>query len=333
MIKVVAPAQHHPTNRSLAEFHQYWGETHGPLFANTANLRRYVQHLTLPEAYGGDPAPTFDGVSMFWYDELATEFAPAGDREAFELVRAVLGTTPGGVAPTSDPPAHEDPDAALVRAVLKDDVQLFDRSLGWPMNTKRAFVAARERVILEGATAPTMVKAIFIVSKLSGLTLSEFFARWEHVLGPLTAATPGLRRYVQNHAIPGAYAGAGHTHDGWSELWFDDLLALRSALASQQWQAVRAEAEMLFARPIGVGVARERVQKDLDWVYNDWGAGAMEPRKIRQRLTRDGYAELAADAGAPAKLKRAAEHGALAVWTHAHLVTIDESHIDVRPQP
>src|ERR1700733_12123586 len=103
MIKVLAPAQRHPTNRAtLAEFQSYWAECHGPLFANTANLRRYVQHLTLPEAYGGDPAPTFDGVSMFWYDELRTEFAAANDRETFELVRAVLGTTPEGPAPTAD---------------------------------------------------------------------------------------------------------------------------------------------------------------------------------------------------------------------------------------
>ena len=71
MIKVLAPAQMHPgPNRTLAEFQNYWGESHGPLFANTKNLRRYVQHLTLPEAYDLDPTPTFDGVSMFWYDDL-----------------------------------------------------------------------------------------------------------------------------------------------------------------------------------------------------------------------------------------------------------------------
>src|ERR1051325_7257629 len=60
MVKVVAPAQHHPTNRTLAQFQNYWGESHGPLFSNTKNLRRYVQHITLTEAYGVDPAPTFD---------------------------------------------------------------------------------------------------------------------------------------------------------------------------------------------------------------------------------------------------------------------------------
>src|SRR5580704_14606687 len=94
MIKVVAPALRNPGTRTLEEFHRYWRETHGPLFANTANLRRYVQHLTLPEAYDGVPKPTFDGVSMFWYDELQTEFAPAPDAETAELIRSVLGTNP-----------------------------------------------------------------------------------------------------------------------------------------------------------------------------------------------------------------------------------------------
>jgi uncharacterized protein (TIGR02118 family) len=332
MIKVLAPALHHPDNRTLEEFHRYWGETHGPLFANTANLRRYVQHLTLPEAYGGEPAPTFDGVSMFWYDELRTEFALPSDAETAELIRAVLGTTPGPVAPASGAPVPEDREAALVRAVLKDDVQLFDRSLTWPMHHKRAFVAAHERVIVDGDSSPSMVKAIFIVSKRSGLTLSEFFERWERVLGPLAARVLGVRRYVQNHGVLASYAGGGHTHDGWSELWFDDLDALRGALGGPEWEPVRAEAAMLFDPSVGVGVARERVQKDLDWTYNDWGVVAMAPEEITRRLSEQGYASLAANPQAPAILKRAGAAEALAVWTHAHLVTLDESRIDIRPE-
>jgi len=331
MIKVVAPACHHPENRTLEEFHRYWGETHGPLFANTASVRRYVQHLTLPEAYGGEPAPTFDGVSMFWYDRLRTELAPATDAETADLIRAVRGINPE-VGPAADAAVSEDHEAVLLRAVLNDDIQLFDRSLTWPMHRKRAFLAAEEVVIVGGETAPSMVKAIFIVSKLSGLTLSEFFERWAHVLGPLAARTPGLRRYVQNHGIAASYAGGANTHDGWSELWFDDIASLRAALASPEWEAVRAEGAMLFVPSVGVGVARERIQKDLDWTYNDWGVGAMSLEEIAARLAEQGYSTLAADPQAPAKLKRAADHEALAVWTHAHLVTLDYSRIDVRPQ-
>ena len=86
--------------------------------------------------------------------------------------------------------------------MLKDDAQLFDRSTSWPMHHKRASVVAEERVIVDGADEPEMVKAIFIASKLPGLTLGEFFDHWQNHHGPLAARVPGLRRYVQNHAIP-----------------------------------------------------------------------------------------------------------------------------------
>src|SRR5262245_58364999 len=166
MVKVVAPAQRHPTNRTLAQFRNYWAESHGPLFTNTANLRRYVQHITLTEAYGVDPAPTFDGVSMFWFDGWEAFAAPRNDPELSRLMDAVAGVplkeAPTAKASSPSPAAANPRDVALVRAVLKDDAQLFDRSTRWPMHNKRASVWAREHVIVEGSTRPDMVKAIFI---------------------------------------------------------------------------------------------------------------------------------------------------------------------------
>jgi hypothetical protein len=139
---------------------------------------------------------------------------------------------------------------------------------------------------------------------------------------------------VQNHAIPEAYAGGTHTHDGWSEMWFDDLAALQAAVASPEWQALAEDGATLFAQPLGVGVARERIQKDPagGWTPNDWGAKGMSEDEIRARLAEQGYRELAADPTAARVIKAAAERDALAVWTEEHLVTIDESRIDVRPR-
>ena len=333
MIKVIAPALRHPANRSLAEFHNYWGESHGPLFANTKHLRRYVQHLTLPEAYGIEPAPTFDGVSMFWYDDLQSqrELGGINDPEIVDLLEAVLGVSVDAEALRSLP--APDPEvSALLHEVLKDDAQLFDRSTSWPMHHKTASVAAEERIIVDGPAAPEMVKAIFIASKLPGLTLDRFFDHWQNHHGPLAARVPGLRRYVQNHAIPEAYSDRGLTHDGWSELWFDDLAALHVAVKSAEWQALREDGSTLFAQPLGVGIARERIQKDIGWTYNDWGVDAMSEEDVRQRLTEQGYATLAADPDAPGRIKAAASGKALAVWTWEHLVTIDTSRIDARPE-
>jgi uncharacterized protein (TIGR02118 family) len=332
MIKVVAPAQHHPTNRTLSEFHNYWGESHGPLFANTKNLRRYVQHLTLHEAYGHDPAPNFDGVSMFWYDEYKPTRVPNDDPELIGLLEAVAGIPmPKPASVRSQPAPPVDPQAMLFKAVLKDDAQLFDRTTTWPMAHKRATVSAVEHVIVEGATTPDMIKAIYIASKLPGLTLHEFFDHWLNYHGHLGATVPGLRRYVQNHAIPEAYAEGGQTHDGWAELWFDDLAVLQRAVQSPQWQAMAEDGATLFDSHQGIGVARERIQKDFDWKYKDWGVNAMSEADVRERLRREGYTALAADPDAPRKIKTAASQEDLAVWTSEHLVTIDDSQIDQRP--
>ena len=90
----------------------------------------------------------------------------------------------------------------------------------------------------------------------------------------------------------------------------------------------------LFAQPLGVGVARERIQKDPagGWTPSDWGATAMSEEQIHERLAEQGYAGLAADPDAPRRIKQAAERDALAVWTGEHLVTIDDSAIDARPE-
>lgn len=303
MIKVLAPAIKNPERRTLAEFHRYWAESHGPLFAKTRNLRRYVQHLTLPEAYGKDPAPTFDGVSMFWYDDLDSLRNP--------------------------PNAPED--VALREAVRADDAQLFDRLPGWPLHHKRASVIAAERVVVDGPTSPSMVKAIFVASRHPGLTPPEFFDHWYEVHGPLGAKVPGLRRYVQNHAIFEAYSIRPMTHDGWAEMWFDDLESLQRAVASPEWQALREDGRDLFAQPMGVGVARELVQKEIGEEPKRSEVADWSEAEIRVRLEQEGYVSLLADPSAPAKIAAAARKGLLAVWTAEHLVTIDDSRIDARP--
>ena len=303
MIKVIAPALKNPERRTMAEFHSYWAESHGPLFSNTKHLRRYVQHLTLPEAANGDPRPTYDGVSMFWYDDLESQLNPPQDDRARRLREAVRA----------------------------DDAQLFDRLPGWPAHHKRASVAAEEVVIKDGPTTPSMVKTVSIASKLPGLTLDEFFGHWRDVHGPMCARIPAVRRYVQNHAIRDAYGKRDMTHDGWAEIWFDSLEACWQAQQSPEWAALREDGTTLFTYPMGVGVAQERVQKDFGAEPPRWGATEMSEDDIRKKLRDQGYKTLAADPGAPHTLKEADASGALAVWTREHIVTIDESAIDARP--
>jgi uncharacterized protein (TIGR02118 family) len=303
MIKVAAPAIKNPERRTMAEFHNYWAESHGPLFSNTRHLRRYVQHLTLPEAYGKDPNPGYDGVSIFWFDDLETAL---------------------------NPPPHPHADR-LRQMVREDDAQLFDRLPGWPLHHKRASVSANEIVIKDGAITPDMVKVITFASRLPGLTLDEFFDHWQHVHGPMAAAVPHVRRYTQNHAIKEAYGKRDITHDGWAEIWFDSLEAMHQCYATPEWQALRDDCKTLFTQPMGVGVARELVQKEVGAEPRQWGAFEMTEDAIRDKLKEQGYRDLASDPRAPAQIKNADANHALAVWTWEHIVTIDDSKIEARP--
>jgi hypothetical protein len=140
-----------------------------------------------------------------------------------------------------------------------------------------------------------------------------------------------VRRYVQNHAIREAYSKRDMTHDGWAEIWFDDLDSMAKANALPEWKELHEDGMTLFASPISGIVARERVQKEIGSEPRRWGASEMSEESIRDKLRSQGYAKLAEDPKAAAQIKDADANGALAVWTWEHIVTIDDSRIDARP--
>ena len=259
MIKNISGAIRHPTNRNLQDFHTYWAERHGRLVARAPWSRRYVQHHNLPEAFAYEPKPTHE-VAISFYDDLDVLRNPLPSPLLRDTIRSdqdedlydwFVATDRYGPAAT----------VTLREAMAADDRQLFDREPGWPLHAKRTAVLATEYVIVEGAATPDMVKAVFTLARAPGLSLSEFSQHWLDVHGALTAELPGLRRYVQNHAIPEAYGFRDMTHDGFAEMWFDDFAALQRALGSSAWQAAREDGTTLFARPASVNISRELVMK------------------------------------------------------------------------
>jgi uncharacterized protein (TIGR02118 family) len=260
VIKVLAGAIKHPVNRTQAEFHEYWQKRHGPLFGKTPELRKYVQHHSLPETYTGTPHSTLHGASMFWFDDLdSLRFPPASPR-----LREAVGPEDGVlyewyVASSR----YGSPDSMTVReTVLADDRQLFDRTPDWPLDTKRTSIAAQPRIIVDGPTTPNMVKVIWAFTRKPGLALDEFQDHWHDVHGQLGAKLPGIRRYVQNHTLPETYAIRPTTHDGFSEAWWDDLESLYASRKSPEWDALSADGQTLFSYPMAVVVARETIIKD-----------------------------------------------------------------------
>ena len=87
-----------------------------------------------------------------------------------------------------------------------------------------------------------MVKIVILVHRRHEMDASEFSRYWRETHSPIGAGLPGLRKYVQNHAIR-APDGTAPAYDGYAELWFDNIEAFEQALASPAGQAVMADAE------------------------------------------------------------------------------------------
>lgn len=258
MIKIISAANMHPSNRARDEFFSYWRLRHGPLFAKTPTLRRYVQHFSLDAAYDGSSTPTHDGASMFWYDDIEALRNPASPLLSDVITEADGVLYEHYVASSRYGNPRE---MTLQETVRADDRQLFDRATDWPTDHRRATVVAQERIVVDGPTRPDMVKALYIASRKPGLAHDEFFQHWFEVHGELGARVPGLRRYVQNHAIREAYPLRAMTHDGFSELWFDDMDALQRARSSPEWAKLSEDGQTLFTYPMAVVVAHEGVIK------------------------------------------------------------------------
>ena len=306
--RITAANENTYTGRSRMEAQHYWAETHGKLVANSPTLRRYHHYFSLYEAYQNEPTPTFIGISMFWRDN------------------------PLNVPARSE--ADRDPFTNYYRSqpLGSDDRQLFDREKRWPTEDQHADILGDEHVVVDGPTKPSMVNAIFMVVRKPGLDHRDFFEHWLNVHGPIAAQLPGLRRYIQNHVVLESFAYGTSTHDGWSEFWFDDYWSFQQATKSPEWAAMEADGATLFCPEKGIVIGREYVQKDETWKPRDYGALPLSEYEIRARLQREGYRSLAQDPSAPAKIRAAAAAGKLGVWTEHHLVTLDESNIDARPE-
>ena len=225
MLKVISAVHRYP-GLDDAEFYAHWRDVHGVLAARVPQIRRYHQHHTLAEARDAGPLPpNSDGATIVWYDDVDSL------RESY--------LTPEWLAMREDSPT------------------LFDLERGMDV------VIGEERVIVDGETSPSMVKAVVIATRRDGLSIEEFQRQWYEDHGALAASLSNyFRRYVQNHALIEMYEEPNYvnraiTHDGWAEFWFDDLEALHRAMNSPGWERLREHGRTIFGVPSTVVIARE----------------------------------------------------------------------------
>lgn len=92
-----------------------------------------------------------------------------------------------------------------------------------------------------------MIKMIFLVHRRPELSRDEFQKRWRETSGPIGSKIPGLRKYVQHHAVPGP-DGAEPPYDGFAEMWWNDGDSLQKALDSPEGRAAVEDIERIVGR-------------------------------------------------------------------------------------
>ena len=85
-----------------------------------------------------------------------------------------------------------------------------------------------------------MFKVVFLVHKKADMEAQDFRRHWRETQGSLSAKIPGLKKYVQNHAIS-TPDGSTPPYDGFAEVWFDSREAFEHEMASPEAEAVMAD--------------------------------------------------------------------------------------------
>ena len=95
-----------------------------------------------------------------------------------------------------------------------------------------------------------MIKVVFMLRRLEGMTREEFQRYWRGEHAQLVkghAEVLGIRRYVQTHArdtdlddaLSGSRGSEPRQYDGVAELWWDSLEDLVRAASSEEGQAAQ----------------------------------------------------------------------------------------------
>jgi uncharacterized protein (TIGR02118 family) len=86
-----------------------------------------------------------------------------------------------------------------------------------------------------------MHKVVVLLKRKAGMPVEAFQEHWRTVHGPLVAEIPGLRRYVQSHALLQGYGRGDLLFDGIGELWFDSPDAFNRGWGSLEGIAAARE--------------------------------------------------------------------------------------------
>ena len=193
---------------TVEAFQDYWRSKHPEVVTRLPGLRGYVQSHTLLAGYRKG-RPLYDGIAEVWADDT-------------DALRAMTRS-----------PGHA--------AVQADEARFIDRA-------SMGVIITEDHVIKDGPAPPDAVKNVAFLTRKPGLSVEAFQRHWLGVHGPIAAALPGLRRYVQSHTRRSAYdAGRVPAYDGVVLTWFDSTETIRGGAAAPEYARVLADAANFLA--------------------------------------------------------------------------------------
>jgi uncharacterized protein (TIGR02118 family) len=104
-----------------------------------------------------------------------------------------------------------------------------------------------------------MMKVVYVMFKKEGMSREEFRSYWKDTHAPVAKEMPGLKEYVQNHALVDA-EGNEPPYDGFDELYFESQEAMEEALATQEGQMTLNDLPNFCDMSKTLGIAVEEVK-------------------------------------------------------------------------
>lgn len=190
-------------------FQHHWRTVHADIIARLPGVRRYVQSHVLASSYRKSE-PAFDAVAEASFDDT-------------QAMKALVGS-----------PEYAE--------VLADEPSFIDRP------TMQSIIT--DEHVIKDVPAPTNgIKSITFMTRKSGMPIDRFRAYWLDIHGPLCAAVPAVRRYVQNPTRRSIYdSGRTPAFDGAAMTWFEGLDALRAAAPTPEFVRLREDVAQFVAQ-------------------------------------------------------------------------------------
>jgi uncharacterized protein (TIGR02118 family) len=122
-----------------------------------------------------------------------------------------------------------------------------------------ARLVTEPHVAKPGPVPASFVKNYELVTKRPDMDRAEFDRYWAQVHGPLAAAIPTIRRYVQAHLSPGTREAGSAPYDGLAITWFDDVAGMRAGAATEAYARTRADEANFLAGELPFVITTERI--------------------------------------------------------------------------